>query len=38
LLGYDHQGDAEAEAMEEMERVALASIGIDDPYAIDECE
>jgi probable rRNA maturation factor len=38
LLGYDHQGDAEAEAMEEMERVALASIGIDDPYVIDECE
>jgi probable rRNA maturation factor len=38
LLGYDHQGDAEAEAMEEIERVALASIGIDDPYAIDEYE
>lgn len=38
LLGYDHQGDAEAEAMEEIERAALASIGIDDPYAIDEYE
>lgn len=37
LLGYDHeQGEAEAEAMEEIERVALASIGIDDPYAVRE--
>jgi probable rRNA maturation factor len=37
LLGYDHeQGEAEAEAMEEIERVALASLGIDDPYAVRE--
>ena len=36
LLGYDHQGDAEAEAMEAIERSALASIGIADPYMVDE--
>jgi probable rRNA maturation factor len=37
LLGYDHElGDAEAEAMEELERIALASIGIDDPYTVQE--
>jgi probable rRNA maturation factor len=36
LLGYDHQGDAEAEAMEAIERSALASIGIADPYAVNE--
>jgi probable rRNA maturation factor len=32
LLGYDHMGDAEAEAMEDLERKALASLGIADPY------
>ena len=36
LLGYDHIDDAEAEGMEAIERDALASLGIDDPYAIDE--
>jgi probable rRNA maturation factor len=37
LLGYDHeQGEAEADAMEEMERVALAALGISDPYAVRE--
>ena len=37
LLGYDHeQGEAEAEAMEEIERVALAGLGIDDPYEVRE--
>lgn len=35
LLGYDHQGDAEAEAMEAMERDALAAIGLADPYNRD---
>ncbi|MBC7985685.1 MAG: rRNA maturation RNase YbeY [Sphingomonadaceae bacterium] len=35
LLGYDHVGDAEAEAMEALERAALAAIGIADPYAED---
>lgn len=33
LLGYDHQREAEADAMEEIERAALARIGIADPYA-----
>jgi probable rRNA maturation factor len=37
LLGYDHdQGEAEADAMEEMERAALATLGIADPYAVRE--
>jgi len=34
LLGLDHErGDADADAMEEMERVALARLGLPDPYA-----
>ncbi|MEM8695511.1 MAG: rRNA maturation RNase YbeY [Pseudomonadota bacterium] len=33
LLGYDHEtGEAEADAMEAMERTALAALGIADPY------
>lgn len=33
LLGYDHeQGEPEADAMEELERAALAALGIADPY------
>jgi probable rRNA maturation factor len=32
LLGYDHGTDAEAEAMENMERHILAALGIADPY------
>jgi probable rRNA maturation factor len=36
LLGYDHQGNAEAEVMEAIERSALAAIGIADPYLVDE--
>jgi probable rRNA maturation factor len=33
LLGYDHEeSDAEAEAMEDVERRALAALGIADPY------
>ena len=33
LLGYDHEtSDADAEEMERVEREALASIGIADPY------
>lgn len=35
LLGYDHLGESEAEAMETIERAALAAIGIGDPYAGD---
>jgi probable rRNA maturation factor len=39
LLGYDHElGDEEAEAMEGVERNALASIGISDPYAVTEAQ
>jgi probable rRNA maturation factor len=33
LLGFDHAEDAEAERMEDVERRALASLGIADPYA-----
>jgi probable rRNA maturation factor len=29
-------GDAEAEAMEEMERAALANLGLHDPYPVRE--
>jgi probable rRNA maturation factor len=37
LLGYDHElGEAEADHMEELERAALASLGIADPYTIRE--
>jgi probable rRNA maturation factor len=37
LLGYDHeQGDAAANEMEEIERRALASIGVADPYELSE--
>jgi probable rRNA maturation factor len=36
LLGYDHQGDFEADAMEVLERSVLATLGIDDPYEIRE--
>ena len=33
LLGYDHEDDDEAEAMEGLERVVLAGLGVPDPYA-----
>ena len=32
LLGHDHAKDGEAEAMERQERLALASVGVPDPY------
>ena len=32
LLGHDHEDDAEAEAMEALEREILASLGVADPY------
>jgi probable rRNA maturation factor len=32
LIGYDHDTDAKAEIMEGLERKALASLGIPDPY------
>lgn len=33
LLGYDHETEADAARMETLERVALAGMGIADPYA-----
>jgi len=36
LLGFDHMKEDEAEKMEDLERKALASIGIADPYAGEE--
>jgi len=36
LLGYDHIDDADADAMEAIERDALGSLGISDPYIVDE--
>ena len=32
LLGHDHMNDAEAEAMEAIERSAMAAMGLHDPY------
>ncbi|VFU09374.1 putative metal-dependent hydrolase [Methylocella tundrae] len=32
LIGYDHIADADAEAMEALERSVLARLGIEDPY------
>jgi probable rRNA maturation factor len=36
LLGYDHEDDAEAGKMEELERAALKRLGIPNPYARPE--
>lgn len=36
LMGHDHEDEAEAEAMEGIERRALARLAIADPYAVDE--
>lgn len=33
LLGWDHEDDKEAEAMEQLEREILAGLGLPDPYA-----
>jgi probable rRNA maturation factor len=39
LLGYDHEtSDADAEAMEDIERRALAGLGIDDPYSLPQVQ
>jgi probable rRNA maturation factor len=35
LFGYDHRNDAEAEAMEALERRILARLGVADPYAAE---
>jgi probable rRNA maturation factor len=36
LLGYDHETDAEAEVMEGLERAILKTLGVPDPYVLDE--
>ena len=36
LLGYDHQTDSQAEVMENLERAALAGLGVADPYHAHE--
>ena len=33
LVGYDHRSDAEARAMEALEREILSGLGVPDPYA-----
>ena len=33
LIGYDHENDDDAEAMETLEQEILAQLGIPDPYA-----
>jgi probable rRNA maturation factor len=38
LLGYDHQGSAEADEMESLERGIMARLGLHDPYDRDEPE
>ena len=39
LLGYDHETtDEDAEQMEQVERRALAAMGIADPYAVTEAQ
>ena len=35
LLGYDHEAEIEAEAMEAIERAVMASLGAPDPYAAE---
>ena len=36
LLGYDHESDADAQTMEQLERVILARLGVSDPYLTHE--
>ena len=33
LIGYDHEDDADAQVMEDLERQILESLGVSDPYA-----
>jgi len=33
-MGYDHQNDSDAEAMEELEGVILARLKIPNPYLV----
>jgi probable rRNA maturation factor len=36
LLGYDHQDEAQGDAMERLERELLGGLGVPDPYAARE--
>ena len=36
LLGYDHMTDSEADTMEAIERDVMASLGLHDPYPIQD--
>jgi probable rRNA maturation factor len=36
LLGYDHMNDAEADAMEAIERNVMAALGLHDPYTVED--
>jgi probable rRNA maturation factor len=36
LLGYDHMTDVDAEAMEAIERDVMASLGLHDPYPVED--
>lgn len=36
LLGHDHMNDVDADAMEAIERAAMASLGLHDPYQDSE--
>lgn len=36
LLGWDHQTEEEASAMEALERTVLATLGVPDPYAAED--
>ena len=38
LIGYDHEQDAEARKMEQLEISALHSLGIADPYATENAQ
>ena len=38
LLGYDHEDDCDADAMERLERRILKRIGVADPYAARDAE
>ena len=38
LLGYDHESDRQAEAMERHERRILARLGVPDPYATRDAD
>jgi len=38
LLGYDHQSDETADAMEGLERTILSRLGVPDPYVTHQAE